>query len=120
LIISPYAKKGYIDSTLYDASSVLKFIEYNYNISSLGKRDADANNMLQAFDFTKAPREPLNLKTGFIKNLSLEVKKNIDKSKSVKIVTFIYLVTLPILAIIGFIIFWIVYRKEHKSRLVRR
>jgi phospholipase C len=120
LIISPYAKKGYIDSTLYDASSVLKFIEYNYNISSLGKRDADANNMLHAFDFTKAPREPLNLKTGFIKNLSLEVKKNIDKSKSVKIVTFIYLVTLPILAIIGFIIFWIVYRKERKSRLIRR
>jgi len=120
LIISPYAKKGYIDSTLYDASSVLKFIEYNYNISSLGKRDADANNMLHAFDFTKAPREPLNLKTGFIKNLSLEVKKNIDKSKSVKIVTFIYLVTLPILTIIGFIIFWIVYRKERKSRLIRR
>lgn len=58
LIISPYAKEGYIDNTLYDTTSILKFIEYTYGISPLSNRDAVANNLLNAFEFNKPPREP--------------------------------------------------------------
>ena len=61
LIISPFSKKGYVDSTMYDATSILKFIEYNYGLSPLTQRDANASNMLNAFDFTKPPRKPLYL-----------------------------------------------------------
>jgi phospholipase C len=59
LIISPFAKKGFEDSTLYDATSILKFIEYNYGVPALTARDANANNILNAFDFTKPPRKPI-------------------------------------------------------------
>jgi phospholipase C len=57
LLISPYARKGFIDSTQLDFTSILKFIEDNWNISSLTTRDANANNFLSAFDFNQAPRE---------------------------------------------------------------
>jgi phospholipase C len=58
LIISPYAKTGFIDNTTYDAASVLKFIEYLYDLPPLAQRDQMANNMINAFDFTKTPDEP--------------------------------------------------------------
>ena len=35
LVISPFSKAGYVDSTLYDVTSILKFIEYNYGLSPL-------------------------------------------------------------------------------------
>jgi phospholipase C len=51
LIISPWAKEGYIDSTEYEFSSVLKFIETVYDLEPMTARDARASNMLNAFDF---------------------------------------------------------------------
>jgi phospholipase C len=61
LLISPFAKKGYIDSTQLDFTSVLKFIEANWNVLPLTARDASANNFLTAFDFSLAPRLPVFL-----------------------------------------------------------
>jgi len=118
LIISPYSKVGFVDSTLYDASSILKFIEYNYNISSIGKRDETANNLLNSFNFTNEPRKPLTFNPYYIKSLNLEVNKNLIKSKNVFIVTLIYLVILPSIVIIGFIIYWLGHRMIDRSNLV--
>jgi len=61
LIISPYAKEGYIDSTTYDFTSILAFIETVFDLPPLvpGGRDATANNLMQAFDFTAPPRTPV-------------------------------------------------------------
>ena len=53
LLISPYARKGYVDHTTYNATSILKFIEWRYGLEPLAKRDAEANNLLGAFDFEK-------------------------------------------------------------------
>jgi phospholipase C len=55
LIISPWAKPGYVDSTTYEFSSVLKFIETVFNLPSLTDRDAKAATMLNAFDFSHKP-----------------------------------------------------------------
>ena len=55
LIISPWAKQGYVDSNVYEFSSVLKFIETMYDLKPLTDRDAQANNMLSAFDFEHKP-----------------------------------------------------------------
>ena len=55
LIISPWAKQGYVDPTVYEFSSVLKFIETMYDLKPLTERDAQANNMLGAFDFENKP-----------------------------------------------------------------
>jgi phospholipase C len=53
IIISPYAKRGFVDHTQYDTTSILKFIETRWNLAPLGTRDAAATNLLNAFDFTR-------------------------------------------------------------------
>lgn len=55
LIISPWAKEGYVDSTEYEFSSVLKFIETMKGLECMTDRDCQANNMLNAFDFEQEP-----------------------------------------------------------------
>ena len=61
LIISPYAKKGYISHTQYDFSSFLKFAERRFNLSALTDDDTRANDMLDSFDFNSAPQPELLL-----------------------------------------------------------
>ncbi|HEX9718026.1 MAG TPA: alkaline phosphatase family protein [Actinomycetota bacterium] len=58
LVISPYAKRGYVDNTLGEFSSVLRFIEDNWGLSQLTHRDRNADNLTTAFDFTQEPRPP--------------------------------------------------------------
>src|SRR5208337_291348 len=61
IIISPYAKAGTVVHTQYEFSSVLKFIESMLSLPSLGTRDATANDLLDAFDFTQNPLPPVVL-----------------------------------------------------------
>jgi phospholipase C len=58
LVISPYAKRGYVDSHLGEFSSVLRFIEDNWGLTQLTERDRDARNMSYDFDFSQEPRPP--------------------------------------------------------------
>ena len=58
LLISPYAKAGYVDHSLGEFSSVLRFIEDNWGLSQLTHRDRGAGNLSEAFDFSQAPRKP--------------------------------------------------------------
>jgi phospholipase C len=57
LIISPYAKKHYVDHTPYEHGTILKFIEETFGLSSLSQSDARANPPDKAFDFNRAPRK---------------------------------------------------------------
>lgn len=52
IVISPYAKPGYVDSTFYDHTSILKTIEKRWNLAPLGTRDAAANDLGNAFQAT--------------------------------------------------------------------
>ncbi len=61
LVISPYARGGFIFHETSDFSSVLRFIEEVNHLPSLGRRDADANDLLDAFDFHQDPIPPLVL-----------------------------------------------------------
>jgi phospholipase C len=58
IIISPWAKPGYVDGTTYEFASVLRFIETVFDVPPLTSRDADAADMLGAFDFTQTPIAP--------------------------------------------------------------
>ena len=58
ILVSAYARRGYIDSTELDFTSVPKFIEENWNLEPLTERDANANNLITAFDFSQPPRQP--------------------------------------------------------------
>lgn len=50
IIVSPFAKRRFVDHTLYDTTSILKFIERRWNLKPLGTRDAAANDLSNAFD----------------------------------------------------------------------
>jgi acid phosphatase len=41
IVISPFARKGVIDSTEYETGSILKLIERRFNLAPLSLRDAD-------------------------------------------------------------------------------
>jgi phospholipase C len=58
-MVSAYAKRGHIDSTVLDFTSIMKFVEENWNIEPLAERDGNANSFVSAFDFTVPPREPV-------------------------------------------------------------
>jgi phospholipase C len=51
LIISPFAKRGFVDHTEYDTTSILKLIETRFSLKPLTDRDADANNFSNALVF---------------------------------------------------------------------
>ncbi len=58
ILISPYAKQGFIDQRLGEFSSVLRFIEDNWGLTQLTMRDRRANNMAYDMDFSQPPRPP--------------------------------------------------------------
>jgi phospholipase C len=58
LVISPYAKAGVVSSELGEFSSVLRFVEDNWGLRTLTRRDREATPMLSAFDFEQEPRDP--------------------------------------------------------------
>jgi phospholipase C len=58
-MVSAYAKRGHIEKTVLDFTSIMKFIEENWGIEPLAERDVNANNFLTAFDFSAPPREPV-------------------------------------------------------------
>lgn len=51
LIISPFAKKGYVDHTNYETVSILAFIEKRWNLQPLSSRDQHADPLSHAFNF---------------------------------------------------------------------
>jgi phospholipase C len=61
LVISPYAKKGFIDHTQFEFSSMLRFAEDELGLATLTNRDKAANDMMDAFDFSQNARPPLVL-----------------------------------------------------------
>lgn len=62
LLISAYDKEttagtpGYVSHTQYEDGSVLKFIEQNWNLGSLGTSDQRAKSISDSFDFSQSPR----------------------------------------------------------------
>jgi phospholipase C len=56
ILVSAYARRGYIDHTQLDFTSYLRFIEDNWDLAPLAQRDAQANSIVNALDFTQPPR----------------------------------------------------------------
>ena len=51
IVISPYARRGYVDSTVYDTTSITALIEHRWGLAPLGTRDANAADLANAFAF---------------------------------------------------------------------
>lgn len=63
LIVSPWSPRATVNSDLYDHTSILKMIEWRWNLRPLSVRDESANNLAEALDFDapnlSAPRFPV-------------------------------------------------------------
>ena len=55
IVISPYAKKHYVNHNVADYTAILKLIEKRFNLPALTKRDAAQINMTQFFNFNFPP-----------------------------------------------------------------
>jgi phospholipase C len=69
LVISPYAKHGFVDHTPYEFSSLLSLVESNFGLPSLGQRDSvgiGKNDMMNSFDFNQDPQPSLLEAGGFL------------------------------------------------------
>jgi phospholipase C len=58
LLVSAWARRGHVDHTTLDFTSILKFIERNWGLEPLTDRDRKAAGLMQAFAFDRPPREP--------------------------------------------------------------
>ena len=74
LVISPWAKRNFIDDTITDQSSILRFIEDNWNLGRIGNGSTDgiAGTLNNMFDFDRDRRDRgdrrviLDLQTGTV------------------------------------------------------
>jgi phospholipase C len=55
IVVSPYAKKGYASHNVYDHTSIARFIEAKFKIPALTARDANADALMDLFDFSAPP-----------------------------------------------------------------
>jgi phospholipase C len=58
LVISPFAKRGYVSHVQYEHGSILKFIEDRFGLARLAASDLRANSpAADCFDFSRPPRK---------------------------------------------------------------
>ena len=55
VVVSPFARRKYVSHTVSDQTSVLRFIETRFDLPALTKRDANADPLLELFDFAAPP-----------------------------------------------------------------
>ena len=55
LVVSPYAKHGYISHHFHEASGFISFIEHNFDLGTLGARDAGSDAYSDCFDYSQTP-----------------------------------------------------------------
>jgi phospholipase C len=56
LVVSPYAKRGYVSHVQHEFGSLLRFTEKVFNLRSLGTSDARADDLSDCFDFGQPGR----------------------------------------------------------------
>ena len=55
VVVSPFAKKGFVSHVQHDHSSITRFIETRFKLPALTGRDANSDPMLEFFDFKNPP-----------------------------------------------------------------
>jgi phospholipase C len=55
IIISPFAKPGFVDHTIYDTTSILALIEHRFGLRPLALRDERAADLRAALDLSRTP-----------------------------------------------------------------
>jgi phospholipase C len=63
IIVSPYAKPGYTDTTPTTFAGILAYTEHTFGLSPLGLNDAHAYPFTNAFNYAQAPLHPVTMVT---------------------------------------------------------
>ncbi|HLJ68094.1 MAG TPA: alkaline phosphatase family protein [Chloroflexota bacterium] len=61
ILISPYARAGYVDHHQLEFDSILRFIEDDFHLRSLTARDRNAASIISSLRFNQVPLRPLLL-----------------------------------------------------------
>jgi phospholipase C len=77
IVISAYAKKGFVSHVQYEHGSILRFVEDQFGLARLAATDARANSPENdCFDFSQPPRAfvpiPAHLKAAYFENEPLD------------------------------------------------
>jgi|HubBroStandDraft_4_1064222.scaffolds.fasta_scaffold00022_43 phospholipase C len=65
IVVSPYAKQGYISHSQHEFGSILKFTEETFGLPSLGTTDSRADDLSDCFNFYKQKAKFKRIKTRF-------------------------------------------------------
>jgi phospholipase C len=63
IVISPYAKHGYVSHVQRESASLLRFAEVTFGLAPVAASDARADDLLDCFDFTQTPATFVPFKT---------------------------------------------------------
>jgi phospholipase C len=74
LVISPYARPGYISHTQYEFASILKFVEHNWGLGQLGTYDTRATGIDNMFNFKQQPKRFVKIAAKYSKQFFLNEK----------------------------------------------
>ena len=64
IVVSPFAKEDYVSNTVLTHSSILAFIDYNWELPALNRYVSRVNVPLDIFDFNSTPRGSLTFNFG--------------------------------------------------------
>ena len=53
IVVSPWARRGYVSNVVQDHTSLAAFLEYKWNLPAMTFRDANAAPMTDYFDFSR-------------------------------------------------------------------
>jgi phospholipase C len=55
IVVSPYAKQGYVSHVQHESGSILRFMEETFGLPSLGTRDSLSDNLSDCFNYAQTP-----------------------------------------------------------------
>ena len=71
IIVSPYAKSRYTDSTPTTYAGILAFVEHTFGLPALSEADATAYDFSNSFDYRQEPIPPVRMTTTAVPASSL-------------------------------------------------
>jgi phospholipase C len=80
LVISPYSRENYVSSVLLSHLSLIRFVEYNWNLPTLNELIAESELPLDFFNFSQTPRTPIVLARPFIYPIPLQTQSSASLS----------------------------------------
>jgi phospholipase C len=63
VLVSPYARRGYISHNVHYMGSILHYIEENFGLGSLGTADAHSDDLMDMFNYGQSPLSYITVKS---------------------------------------------------------